>query len=113
MYASPFPRIIETAHYVYEKNPTVEVIIDNRIREVYYGMYSHQKNNEYLDDTRNKQIAGDYFIRFGEYGENKLEIETRLCEFLSDVYNKKTNNVIIVSHGSVISYMERILNQCT
>ena len=110
MYVSPLPRTIETAHYVYEKYPNIDVTIENRIREIYYGKYSHQKNNEDLDNTRIKQIAGDYFVRFGEYGENKLEIETRLCEFLSEIYNSKEKNILIVSHGSVISYIKRILD---
>ena len=87
------------------------MVMENRIREIYYGKFSHQKNNEILDEIRKKQIAGDYLIKFGDYGENKLEIETRLCEFLSDIYNdnNKDSNIIIVSHGSIISYMKRIL----
>ena len=112
MYVSPFPRTIETAYYVYEKNPEIEVFVDNRIREIYYGSYSHKRNDQYLDDVRKKQIDGDYFIRFGKYGENRLEIEIRLCDFLSDIYNsnKETTNIIVVSHGTIISYMKRILN---
>lgn len=115
IYVSPFPRTIETAHFVFEKYSDVEVIIDNRLREINYGKYSFQKNNEDLDEIRLKQIKGDYFIRFGEYGENRLDIESRLCDFLSDVYkdNINDNNVVIVSHGSIISYMKRILNVVT
>ena len=110
MYVSPFPRTIQTAHYVYKKNPLIKVSIDNRIREIFYGKYSHQKNNEELDKIRRKQIEGDYFIRFGEHGENKFEIEKRLTEFLIDIYNNNNNStVLVVSHGSIISYMKRIL----
>ena len=111
MYVSPFPRTIQTAYYVLKKYPHVNVYIDNRIREIFYGKYSHKKNNSELDETRKKQIAGDYFIRFGEYGDNKFDIENRLTKFLLDVYNKdKDNTVLIVSHGSITSYMKRILN---
>lgn len=112
IYVSPLPRTIETAHYVFTKYPSIDIIIDDRIREIYYGKYSHQKNNEELDETRKKQIAGDYLVRFGDYGENKLEIETRLTNFLCDIYNNDCdkNNVLIVSHGSVIAYMKRLLN---
>lgn len=112
MYISPFPRTIQTAHYVFKKYPYVNVYIDNRIREIFYGKYSHQKNNSELDETRKKQIAGDYFIRFGEYGDNKFDIEKRLTTFLLDVYNNndKDSTVLIVSHGSITSYMKRILN---
>ena len=94
IYVSPFPRTIETAHFVYEKYPDAEVVIEERLHEIKYGKYSGKKNNLELDETRLKQIAGDYFSRFGEYGENKFEIETRLSEFLCDVYknNKKALN---------------------
>ncbi len=112
IYVSPFPRTIETAHFVSKKFPKTEVIIEKRLHEIYHGKYSGQKNNEDLDNTRLKQIDGDYFVRFGEYGENKFDIETRLCDFLNDVYknNFDDNTVIIISHGSITSYMKRILN---
>lgn len=112
MYVSPFPRTIQTAHYVYEKYPKIKVIIDNRLKEIYYGKYSHQKNNFELDETRKKQISGDYFVRFGEYGENKYDIEKRLTEFLMEINdkNKENDTILIVSHGSIISYMKRILD---
>ena len=110
MYVSPLPRTIETANIVSNKYPNIKVIIDDRIREINYGKYSHKKNNEELDEIRRKQINGDNLIRFGEYGENKLEIERRLTNFLTDVFNSKNNNILIVSHGSIISYIKRLLN---
>ena len=112
IYVSPFPRTVETAHFLFEKYPTAEVIIDEKLHEIYHGKYSGKKNNEELDQVRMKQIDNDYFIRFGQYGENKFDIESRLCEFLNDVYvnNFSSNTVVIVSHGSITSYMKRILN---
>lgn len=112
IYVSPFPRTIETAHYVFENFPKTEVIIEKRLHEINHGKYSGQKNNEELDKTRLKQIDGDYFVRLGEYGENNFDIESRLCQFLNDVYmnNHKENTIMIVSHGSITSYMKRILN---
>lgn len=111
IYVSPFPRTIETAHFVFEKYPMADFVIEQRLREIKNGKYSGKKNNEDLDKTREKQIAGDYFVRFGEYGENKFDIEFRLCEFLLDVYENNFNNntVMFVSHGSITSYMKRIL----
>ena len=111
IYVSPFPRTLQTANIVYNKYSSSDVIVDNRIREIFHGKYSGQYNNEDLDNTRQKQIAGDYLVRFGDYGENKLEIEIRLTSFLKDVYsmNDENSTILIVSHGSVISYMKRIL----
>ena len=111
IYVSPLPRTIQTAHYVSNLYPETEVVIENRIREINHGKYTHQKNNENLDNTRKKQINGDYFIRLGEYGENNYEIENRLNEFLKEVSknNFKNNTIMIISHGSITSYMKRIL----
>lgn len=111
IYVSPFPRTIETAHFVFEKYPNTEVIIEQRLHEIYHGKYSGKRNNEDLDQVRMKQIDNDYFIRLGQYGENRYDIESRLCNFLKDVYinNFNSNTILIVSHGSVTSYMKRIL----
>lgn len=112
VYVSPLPRTIQTASLVRNKYPNVEYIIDNRLREINYGKYSNQKNNEELDSVREQQVAGNYFVRFGQYGENKLDIELRLSEFLISIFksNIKFNTIMIVSHGSITSFMKRILN---
>ena len=109
-YVSPLPRTIQTAYYVYNKYPSINFIIEERIREIKYGMYSHSQNNKELDEVRNKQINGDYLVRFGDYGENKLDIEKRLSSFLLDISKTKNNNILIVSHGSIISTMKRLLD---
>lgn len=111
VYVSPLPRTIQTASLVKEKYCSCEYIIDDRIREINHGKYSGKRNNQDLDKTRESQVAGDYFIRFGEYGENKFDIENRLTNFLEDVFinNFDDNTILIISHGSVISFMKRIL----
>lgn len=112
IYVSPLPRTIETANLVYQSNKSIPIVIDNRIREINYGKYSGQKNNEELDNTRLKQINGDFFTRFGDSGENKFDIEYRLSTFLIDILksNSLDDTILIISHGSITSYMKRILN---
>lgn len=112
IYVSPLPRTIETASYVYKIYSDVEVIIESRLREIDHGKYSGQKNNIDLDNVRLKQINGDYLIRLGDYGENRYDIEKRLCDLLDDIYKNSLENdtVMIISHGSITSYMERILD---
>lgn len=112
VYISPLPRTIETSYYVYKRFPNIKYTIDNRIREIYYGKYSGKQNNSDLDNIRNKQINGDYFIRFGDYGENKYDIENRLCIFLDNLHksNKEDSTILIITHGSISSYIKRIMN---
>lgn len=71
-YVSPLPRTIETAHIVYNKYPNLEFIIDDRIKEIQYGKYLGKSNNIELYNIRKKQINGDHFTRFGDYGEKNL-----------------------------------------
>ena len=115
VYVSPLPRTIQTANYIYEKYPNVEFIIEDRIKEIQYGKFSHCKNNDELDDIRKMQIDGDYFCRFGDTGENKYDIEMRLSSFLVDLLNeyKDDENIIVVTHGSISSYIKRILKLTT
>lgn len=112
IYISPLPRTIQTAKLVLQNIKIQKIVIENRIREINYGKYSGKKNNKELDAIRKKQVMGDYLTRFGDYGENKLEIETRLSNFLLDLSknNPKESTVLIISHGSITSYMKRILN---
>ena len=110
IYSSPLIRTLQTAKEIM-KVSGAEVIIDNRIREIDWGEYDGKPNNPELDTVRARQAAGDFFVRFGQYGDNKYSLELRLCEFLDDVRkrNFKNNTIAIVSHGTVISFMKRIL----
>lgn len=111
MYVSPFPRTQQTASYVSEKYPDVPKITEDRIGEIFYGDYSHKKNDDVTDRIRRRQVEGEYFLRFGGYGECRYDIEHRLTEFLCDVFDKNEidSTVLIVSHGTITSYMKRIL----
>lgn len=112
VYYSPIFRTVQTANLVREYMPSVEFVTDDRIREIDYGTYNQKKNDSILDDVRRRQKDGDFFIRFGKYGENKFEIYNRLLSFLEDLENKNftNNNILIISHGSIISSLMRILN---
>lgn len=110
IYTSPLIRTLQTAKEVAD-NQNLNVEVDNRIREINWGKFNGKENSSELDGVREKQVAGDFFIRFGQYGDSKYSIESRLCDFLTDVKknNFKNNTILIVSHGTIISFMKRIL----
>lgn len=112
VYYSSIFRTVQTANLVREYMPSVEFVADDRIREIDYGTYNQKKNDSILDDVRRRQKNGDFFVRFGKYGENKFEIYNRLLTFLEDLENENfaNNNILIVSHGNIISSLMRILN---
>lgn len=112
VYTSPLIRTLQTAKIITENQGNkISVIIDDRIREINWGRYDGQANNQDLDEVRTKQANGDYFVRFGDYGENKFDVESRLVDFLSDISkdNFSNNSILIIAHGTVISFMKRIL----
>ena len=112
VYYSPIFRTVQTANLIRGYLPNIEFVSEARISEIDYGNYNQKKNDSTLDDVRRRQKDGDFFIRFGKYGENKFEIYSRLLSFLEDLENENfaNNNILIISHGSIISFLMRILN---
>lgn len=112
VYVSPLLRTIETANIIFRDWPEKpKKKIDARISEINYGEYGGGPNNPHLDSIRESQIFGDYLIRFGDNGENKFEILTRLYDFLIEVIktSSSSSRVVVVSHGSIIGWLERII----
>lgn len=112
VYVSPLLRTIETADILFRdwlEKPKSK--IDKRISEVNYGKYSGRPNNTQLDAIRESQVAGDYLIRFGDDGENKFEVLTRLYDFLIEVIktHSSSSRIVVVSHGSITGWLERII----
>ncbi len=111
IYTSPLIRTLQTANILLDNIPSTDLVIDQRIREIDWGDHDGKANDLAMDAIRRKQVAGDYFVRFGRSGENKFDIESRLCDFLSGLEkdNPSDSIVAVVSHGTVISFMKRIL----
>ena len=61
VYTSPLIRTLQTAKIITENQGNkISVIIDDRIREINWGRYDGQANNQDLDEVRTKQANGDY-----------------------------------------------------
>lgn len=113
VYTSPFQRAIESAKIFIQNRPEkLSLSIDERVREINYGKHAGQKDSPEMAEVAKKQIAGDYEVRFGEDGENKREILTRLYAFLIDLIDKheSTDNIVVFSHGRLISILEGAIN---
>jgi broad specificity phosphatase PhoE len=114
VYSSPLTRTMQSAKVIIDVlDGKPKLIIDDRIAEINYGNYNGKQNDNKLDEVRKKQIAGDYNIRFGGFGENKREILMRICNFLIDMINSHTDSdyIIVVSHGVIISLTESLISQ--
>lgn len=107
VYASPMRRTIESAKvFIGAGHPQTPLLIDDRLREIDYGIYTDDRDNPEMAKIAAQQIAGDYEIRFGG-GENKREILTRFFDFINDCYKQhQYDNIVVFSHGRAISMVE-------
>jgi len=111
VYASPYYRTQLTAQiFLQESGINKPIITDERLHEIDYG---YPRIKEELTAVAVKQVAGDYEIRFGNTGENKREIVTRLFSFLVDIFkkHKPTDTVLAVSHGRAMSVLQHEFNE--
>jgi len=106
IYCSPFQRTIQTLkHLKINSRPLFKnVIIEDRIREIDYGIYDSQtvqKKELAIKKTLNRIYKGDNEIRFGITGENEEEIMARIGSFLVELI-KKRKNALVITHQCVV-----------
>ena len=108
IFSSPMKRAVESAEILQSGlvgKP--KIILDNRLKEIDYGIFTDDRDNPEMQNIAKKQIAGDQEIRFGG-GENIREILERFLGFLVDTYKENQNDEIIVfSHGRLLSIISK------
>ena len=108
IFSSPMKRAVESAEILQSglvNKP--KIIIDNRLKEIDYGIFTDDRDNPEMQNIAKRQIAGDQEIRFGG-GENIREILERFLDFLVDTYKENQNSEIIVfSHGRLLSIVSK------
>jgi isoleucyl-tRNA synthetase len=103
VFVSPFMRTQETVEVVRETLglSTVEVIVDERLRELELGVFGGKSLDEWY--TTFGKTDADEMKRFDvgpEGGENLLQVKKRMGEFLYDIEARYAGkNILIVSHG--------------
>ena len=112
IFSSPMKRAINSAKILQSglvNKP--KIIIDNRLKEIDYGIYTDDRDNPKMQNIAKKQIAGDQEIRFGG-GENIREILERFLDFLLTTYKIHQNDEIIVfSHGRLLSIVGKKIEE--
>lgn len=104
IFSSPMKRAVKSAEILQSSLANKpKIIIDNRLKEIDYGIFTDDRDNPEMQNIAKRQIAGDQEIRFGG-GENIREILERFLDFLIDNYKENQNSEIIVfSHGRLLS----------
>ena len=112
IFSSPMKRAVKSAEILQSglvSKP--KIIIDGRLKEIDYGIFTDDRDNPEMQNIAKKQIAGDQEIRFGD-GENIREILERFLDFLVDSYKKNQNGEIVVfSHGRLLSIVSKKIGE--
>lgn len=111
-FSSPMKRAVESAEILQSglaNKP--KIMIDNRLKEIDYGIFTDDRDNPEMQNIAKRQIAGDQEIRFGD-GENIREILERFLDFLIDTYKENQNDkIIILSHGRLLSIVSKKIEE--
>lgn len=107
IFASPLERTMETAEIISQKIG-IEIIFDERLREVEVGNFEGRSWDEYLKLYPHSLNPG----RTDENGIEGLEdIQDRLNSFINDVNEKyQGKNIAIVSHGGPLDVLKGMLS---
>ena len=108
IFSSPMKRAVKSAEILQSSLVNKpKIIIDNRLKEIDYGIYTDDRDNPEMQNIAKRQIAGDQEIRFGG-GENIREILERFLDFLVNTYKENQNSEIVVfSHGRLLSIVSK------
>ena len=112
IFSSPMKRAIDSAKILQSGLINApKITIDNRLKEIDYGIYIDDRDNPEMQNIAKQQIAGDQEIRFGG-GENIREILERFLDFLVDIYKENQNDeIIIFSHGRLLSIVSKKIEE--
>ena len=113
IYVSELLRAQQTAA-VYKQYFDVPLISDRRLNEIDIGSFE----GRYFDDLRKEHgvvfdlwAAGDFYNVNIPGGEQFIDIEKRLRDFIADLHNPslKNQNILIVSHYVIIKMFISII----
>ena len=112
IFSSPMKRAVKSAEILQSSLANKpKIIIDNRLKEIDYGIFTDDRDNPEMQNIAKRQIAGDQEIRFGD-GENIREILERFLDFLVDTYKENQNDeIIILSHGRLLSIVSKKIEE--
>lgn len=104
VYSSNYVRAMQTAKYFVEKND-IKLNIDERLNERTNGTIDKNKYPNFFCDQ--------YWDKFAKAddGESQLEVNKRMTEAFWEIVKENRNKrIIIVSHGTAISFL--LMNWC-
>ena len=108
IFSSPFLRTMETAEII-AKEIGIEVIFDERIRELEIGKFNGKTIEEFDAVFQNWPEKSE--VKREDFGiESEDIVKNRLNNFLKEINEKYSNkNIVIVSHGDPIQFFYNLI----
>ena len=105
-YSSPINRAKQTSEILFD-----HVILDDLLKEMNFGLYEGKNITELLNDKQydalwnqpddNTRLPG---------GESYIEVQTRLQNFIDDIYQKYSNKTIFITiHGMLFIILHGLM----
>ena len=106
IYASPLMRTMQTANIV-NKYHGVKIIRDERITEIDQGVFSGRLWRLLTDEEKRLKAERSVLCKMEPYAD-VFERTKAFVEWLLE--NEKHENILIISHNNICSFIECILN---
>lgn len=119
IFSSPLKRAIETAMPIAEDHNT-EISIDKRLIEISAGSLTGKTYDSTIElfGVKSTELLDRYSYDFSAFdGETSEQVRQRVQSFLDDLCSKPYENVLIVTHGGILRWInyictgEKILGQ--
>lgn len=109
-WASDLKRCVDTATYILEYHPGLELQITEALREVNYGTFQGKPNaqiRKYFDQ------GGGYSLESkAPEGESHIEMANRVLKFINILYkNSPDERILVVSHNGPIESIRAAVQQ--
>lgn len=112
IYSSPLPRAIQTAHIIAKELDIKEIIVEDSFNDLDFGYFTSRRPSE-IKKVQPEMYDERNFFRYEvalKGGESLADLEKRVRSGLKKINNKTQENVILVTHGSVITMIHKVIH---
>jgi len=112
IFSSSLPRAIQTAKIIAKELDIKEIIIEDNLNDLDFGYFTSKKPSE-IKEIQPEMYDEQNFFRYEvalKGGESLADLEKRVRSGLEKIRNEAKDNVVVVTHGSVITMMHKIVH---
>lgn len=112
IYSSPLPRAIQTAQIIAKELDIKEIIIEDLFNDLDFGYFTSRRPSK-IKEIQPEMYDERNFFRYEvalKGGESLADLEKRVRFGLKKINNETQENVIIVTHGSVITMIHKVIH---